>query len=674
MSFANAVTRLRANETWPATLLWTGFIACAAGLYANQMSAALSRARIHETALLALLAWLAAWPLARLMRCRQATAVALVWLAALTYFVGPLALLATLLLAAASIAVGDLLLPRPLPARLAIASAVGLAAIAGLLGWVLPLSVHRWYVYLPMLAVPVVWRWRSLQALTIDGAHHWRDAIAMAPRPAALAVLVLGLASTACWLPTMQSDDIAYHLSLPAQLLVDGSYQLDPTHQVWALAPWLGDVLQGIVQVLAGGEARGALNGWWLLLSAGGLWACSTGLMVSGPGRWWTLTLFASLPALPMLAGGMTTELPAIAFLAALAALIVNRASGALWAGALLCGALLGLKLSHAAAALPIVFYAAWRWRASLPWKRLPLAALLVAVVGISSYSFATYIAGNPVLPLLNAVFRSPYFALRNFDDDRWHAGFGPDLPWLITFDTDRYHEAYDGGFGFVLIALGGAWIIALLRRETRAYALMATLVLAIPLLPIQFARYGFPGMALLLPALVAATMHAVSQRVAIGLMTALCALNLTFHTNSSWLLYSGSVKKIVRSLDDEAQLLRTYTPERLLIAQLRTNDPDGIVLATDPDRPYVAESGRLGRSVSWYDPALEAARNAAYGDNSGKRWQALFAQSGARWLLVTTPQAGIPLRNGLALAGAQRVAVEGTAELWHLPVNEATP
>ena len=70
----------------------------------------------------------------------------------------------------------------------------------------------------------------------------------------------------------MQYDDVVYHLGLPWQLQQTARYALDPTLQVWALAPWAGDVLHGVVQVLAGVEARGALNGLWLAMAAGAPW------------------------------------------------------------------------------------------------------------------------------------------------------------------------------------------------------------------------------------------------------------------------------------------------------------------------------------------------------------------------------------------------------------------
>ena len=75
------------------------------------------------------------------------------------------------------------------------------------------------------------------------------------------ALLLLGLASTAAWLPTMQSDDVAYHLGLPAQLQATARYAMDARLQVWALAPWNGDVLQGVAQMLASRESRGTSGG-----------------------------------------------------------------------------------------------------------------------------------------------------------------------------------------------------------------------------------------------------------------------------------------------------------------------------------------------------------------------------------------------------------------------------
>ena len=116
-----------------------------------------------------------------------------------------------------------------------------------------------------------------------------------------------------------------------------------------------------------------------------------------------------------------------------------------LFAGAVLFGALCGLKTMHAAVALPVLAWAAWCYRAQLPWRWLPLAALVALLIGGSSYFYAWSIASNPFLPLLNATFRSPYFATTDFNDGRWQGGLDADVLWDISFDTEHYFESFDG-------------------------------------------------------------------------------------------------------------------------------------------------------------------------------------------------------------------------------------
>src|SRR5690606_19299387 len=110
------------------------------------------------------------------------------------------------------------------------ASGLALVAIAGVAVFDGPL---------PLLAALLL----ALGAAGPGALAAWEAARGAAPRAAFLATLVLFLASTGTWVPTMQYDDIAYHLGLPHQLQATGAYALDPTHHVWALAPWAGDVL-----------------------------------------------------------------------------------------------------------------------------------------------------------------------------------------------------------------------------------------------------------------------------------------------------------------------------------------------------------------------------------------------------------------------------------------------
>jgi hypothetical protein len=303
----------------------------------------------------------------------------------------------------------------------------------------------------------------------------------------------------------------------------------------------------------------------------------------------------------------------------------------------------------------------------------LALAAPLAVVVAGSSYAYAWAVAGNPVLPLFNGTFRSPFFAPVDFDDARWRAGFDALLPWRMTFDTSQYLEGWDGGFGFVLIALAGAALLALSDRRSRALAACAIAAMAIPLAGLQYARYAYPGLVLLLPALALAVQARLSPRAGAWLLIAVCVVNLAHQGNAQWMLHTGAIKRSVGALGRDAPLLARYVPERVLIAQARAvGDTDGRVLVLSPSHPAYAELGTGGRTTAWYDPRWEAIRVAADGDASGAAWVSAWRANAIAALIVRPAEVTPAQRSALALAGARRVRTVGEAEWWRLPAERA--
>lgn len=656
----------RWQRAWPALLIASGPALTIAAIGAHRLWNALPWERFGLSLLLALLSGLLAWPLCRIARWRLASALSWVWLAALTYFAGPLAVLAVVLIAAAALAIGSRFV-----AQTGIALAVGLVAIAGVTGWLLLLPVHHAWTWWPLLLGIVLWQRKFLLQCLREMRDSWRASVDASPKRAAFAVTLLGLASSACWLPTMQADDLTYHLGLPYHLLRHARYVPMPEHQTWSFAPWAGDVLQGMAMVLSRQEARGALNALWIVVTAMTLWNATTRLSASERERWACIALFASFPPLAWLGAGMQTELPAMAVLVALAALLLPGSGTRVYAAALLVGGLAALKSMHLWTALPLLAYAAWQHRAHWPWRRLAGAAAIAVLIGGSSYWFAWRYTGNPVLPLLNSYFASPYFPLRDFADPRWHAGLSPLLPWNMTVDTDRYLEAWDGGIGFTLLALAGAWVLALLRRDTRAFAIAAAATFLLPLIPLQYARYAFPGMVLLLAVAVPRSDTVLGRGFA-WTIAGICLLNLAFQANAGWTHHSSALKRILRSSGDTATVLTHYAPERMLIAAIPADD-SSIVLATDPARGYIAELAGRGRTVSLHDPVLDTARVAAEADPTGRRWRDLFASTRAHWIIVT-PAASPALRKAITDTAATRVERNGDAELWRMPPVAGTP
>ena len=309
--------RSRAHQA----LVWAGLLAAVAGFCVHALWRALPAGRFGESLLLVGLAALLAWPLRRWRGLAWADALAIVWAVALACLAGVVPTLAASLVAVAALALGSLVTgaQRPLVSLL-----VGLALIAGALGWLLALPVHWFAVHLAVCVVLVLLRRVALREAGAAMLHGWRAAVDEAPRAAAWTVALAGLASAGAWLPTMQHDDLAYHLGLPWQLMAHGRYALDPMHQVWAMAPWAGDVLQGMAQVIAREEARGPINAVWFVAALAGLWRVTALLGAPAGVRWAAVALYASLPLTASLLGGMQTETPAVAVLLGLAALALD--------------------------------------------------------------------------------------------------------------------------------------------------------------------------------------------------------------------------------------------------------------------------------------------------------------------------------------------------------------
>ena len=653
-------------------VIWAAAGACVFGLIQHRLWEALPTGRFAENVLIAGLVTLLAWPLRHWRQWSWANALGLVWMLALVWLGGLLPALAVALMLVAAIALGGLVTG---PGRPVLSCLIGLAMVAVLVSWTLQLPLHRWWVYLSLLVLIASTRHRALREQLRSAVAGWQAAVQLAPRAAAFAVLLLGVASSAAWLPTMQHDDLAYHAGLPWQLMVHGSYALDPTHQVWALAPWASDVLHAVAQVLARAEARGALNAFWLIASAAGLWQIGANIGLQPTLRWASVALFASLPLTAGLMGGMQTETAATAFTLALAAVILDpgEVRHRAWVVALLFALLCAFKVMHGVAALPLIVWAGWRHRQRLAIGPLIGATLLALVAAASSYVYAWRIAGNPVLPLFNHVFQSPYFAPDNFTDDRWQAGFGADLPWNLTFNTARYLEGWDGGLGFVLIALAGAWLLALLDRRSRALAICATLGMALPLTALQYGRYLHPAMVLLLPPLMLALQRWLPTRSAVALIVAVGLLNLAFQANGHWLLHVGGPKRALASLGNDDALFRRYAPERLIIATIRERAPaSGAVLVLS--NPYHAELAGRGRTVAWYAPAMQAASAMADADPTGASWEALLNAAGIGEVIVSPETLTAPRQAGLQRSRARLELTVNEVQWWRIPRELSAP
>lgn len=623
-----------------------------------------------EPALTILLIAVIASALASLIRSAleidTATALAVIWGTALTVALGVQVVVATGLLICAALGLGWRLVPSEFPARALLALVAGMAIIAGVLGWLVPFPFHGRGTYLGALLLILAMTWRSVVAAFQSMRSQWSEIIS--EPSAAFTVLIVGLVGTAAWLPTILFDDLVYHLALPTQLMHLGYYRLDPASQLWALAPWAGDLIHSIPMVLARDEARGAINLIWLgsCTVLVGVLGCSLGL--NRRCAWLVAALFASLPLNQSLVLGMQTELPSTAAVLALALVILHAPQvpdrRTLLLAAILSAFLMALKTSNA---LTILVFGIWliaRWRGQLPWRELPRALAIGLLLGGSSYFFAGWIAGNPVLPLYNDLFLSEYARLERFRDNRWDEPVRWDLFWSMTFKVGEYYSGRAGATGFALVTLAGGALLALFNTKLRPFTLAALAILVLPLLFAPYMRYAFPGMALLIPALVAGMAQMRAKRWLEFVIMGLIAIQIALAPNVSHIFRDSALEQ--RVVHGENSVLERHAPERL-IAQwiLDSRQTSARIFLQDPGRAYTAPFAGQAFSWTWYDRELQERIRGSVNQDLAADWQKFWAEYGFTHVLV---YGTITDAVGKALEDAESVYSVGRAELWRLP------
>jgi len=172
---------------------------------------------------------------------------------------------------------------------------------------------------------------------------------------------------------------------------------------------------------------------------------------------------------------------------------------------AILIGIAIALKLTNIVAAVPLLIVLAYKSVAGkrrLDWLQLATTSTMTAVALIAPVlPFCVYLwrlTGNPVFPLANKVFKSPYWPTGGGWDERWGPiGIWESVAWpvVIAFKPERYSElaVYAGrltiGFVTALVALPFIWRV----RRARWLCLMLLIgCLAWSVAGMGYSRYGF--------------------------------------------------------------------------------------------------------------------------------------------------------------------------------------
>ena len=494
---------------------------------------------------------------------------------------------------------------------------------------------------------------------------------------ASIAVMAIGIASMSAWVPTVGYDDLAYHLALPSQLQAYGFYRMDVATNVWAVSAWLGDVLHAIVQVMSGVEGRGAVAMYWLIVASASIWMICRAIGLSPALRWLAVALYASLPMTTATLTSMQTE-GATAALVVAAALVIQAYGADVRRGRVLLvlgclfGCMVGLKVINVLFAAPLAIWLLCRWRGRLPWPGLAGAMVAALLIGGSSYVYAYVLTGNPVLPILNGLFRSAYFDPVNFHDERWETGVPWNVLMRVVFQTSAYMESGDGTGGFPLIALAGCLVVALVRRESRALALLGALMFVLPFSQIQYLRYAHPALVLLIPAMLCGLPRGSGERsgrsmIVIAALLALVMGDLLLLSSIDWMQRGGVVRMAAKGAQED--IFRQFAPTRQLAAVVARRYGDGArTLIVSKTFPFAAEFAGRAYVATWYDLKTMRSAESASQDITGDAWQKLWDELGINALVLEDKDLEPAIRAAIgARSGVLEVSFGGL-QLWQLP------
>ena len=443
----------------------------------------------------------------------------------------------------------------------------------------------------------------------------------------AVSLILLSHLCRYTFFPTAGYDDNAQHLRMWTELATNGRFSFDVASQIGAVVPFAVDLLHAIVSVLAGADARGALNLALAVLLLRQVWRLSGRLLTHDLDRVLMLVLFASTPMLAHLLTSLQTEL----FLALLATTGVKLAlenEKTIWnsnTAAVLAVAAMACATKLPGTVLGLAVLLAWSTRlaharrqpapaTSTRWVAAAVFLLMLAVVAFNAYVVAWWTTGNPVFPFYNAIFNSPFFENKNFSDLRYVKGFSFTSYWRLFFNTSEHHEGFDYTAGFQFLLLLPLALLVMFMQLPRRDALVLTIPVAgfglVMFSQSQYWRYLFPVLPLasvVLASLLASVQKDQSKASRLAMRAVLAAyvvMNLYFLPGVSWFFDIRANKAFTEA--GRQKITENLAPVQVLNDYLNQK-ASGATVLYDYDVPYGATLAGKPVYVNWYSPARNA-------------------------------------------------------------------
>ena len=487
-----------------------------------------------------------------------------------------------------------------------------------------PINFRWLHIVLCLIPVLLVGRdgafYRTSLSQCLNNGFNWVRSIPMVFW--VIGIGVVGWVLRWAWFPTMGYDDHALHLRVWSELVAQRRFSFDIEMQIWSVAPFALDLLHAGISLMAGGDARSALNLGLAILLFMLMARILKGCDAPSWSQWLLIVLMASTPVFGNLLLTLQTEL-LLSVLTLAGARLVMTATGD-WRkkhilGLLACAALLvatklpGLVLASMLFAMLLVRWWWMRGEVTVQCNRLRWTVVLLVVplgfVALHFYMVAWTLTGNPVFPLYNAIFRSPFYALENFSDTRWVHGFSIQSYVRAFFHTSEFFETGDRTAGWQYLIVLPMALLGLCRPTVRNLKLMAIPLLGFGLVMFsvtQYWRYLFPAMSL--AGIIMASLFVGRNYLAqaIGAVAALVCLtlNIYYFSATSWMMTSPPSMSM--SVQDKDALTRMYAPGAMITSRLNVLSPGARVLYPTAS-PLGATLYGKPIYVNWYSPGRAA-------------------------------------------------------------------
>ena len=501
---------------------------------------------------------------------------------------------------------------------------VGIGIYGTAIGLLAHFPINYSGVYGLALVLPLVLNWRLVlekaKSFFANTANTHQNRASFNGLDVAIGVMAMVYVIVAL-MPELGYDALVSHLFIPAHLLQRHQWGFDASTYVWAVMPMLGDWVFSMGYMLAGETAARLINvgfifvlGW--LIRDMVLWAGGTLL-----GARWAVLIFLSTPLTFTEGSSLYIESIWASFVVAgvLALLKACSFNSKSRFEIPLAGLLLGTALAAKAITFTILpallLLLVWRYKSWYKSTGLPFIALggsLFLTVGVIPYATAWLLTGNPVFPMFNKVFQSPYFSItENFNNQNYNSKLSWDTIYQITFETGKYLEAYAGASGFQWLLLFIPAVLTLIAfKKNRGFALLliGVLTIAIVFHSQSYLRYVLPSWVILISVIGLALSTVLSVRsfaknIWIFGVVLTVGLNLIFLNTGNGFYRDFPIKSIFDKASRENYLL-TRLPIRNIVELVNYLNVNKSPVAVFAD-PLTAGLAGDAIYINWYNTSF---------------------------------------------------------------------